>query len=366
MNILHTETLDGWGGQQNKIIKELIATRKQGHQVFLLCNPNTAIGVRARDLKFTVYEYTINRLTQLTTALIYTLRLIRKLKIDVLITHSSSDSWMGGLAGRLSRGRPVLIRERHNLHTIVGWPSSILHRRIFHRLLAVSDAVRDYLVHDVKVKPERVLVLNSVVDVDSFDAIKSTIRQELNIPMEAKVFGMFSILRVNKGIYDFLEIVKRLLPRHSNTYAVFGGKTNPHRIAEFTQELKAANVDPHFVRWTGFRSDVANVMKGYDVFVFPSHTEGWPNALMEAMAASLPIVAYDIRPMSDLINNGENGFIVPFKNLDSMAECVDKLLVDVELRRRISANSHRMARLYHDVARIEDNIREILRTVTHG
>ena len=364
MNILHTETLGGWGGQQNKVIKELVATRNLGHTVHLLCNPGTPIGDRARELGIAVHEYPMNKWTHFTTAIPRALRLIRELEIDVMITHSSSDSWMGSIAGRLSSRKPKVLRERHNLHTIVGWPSTFQHRRLFHRLLAVSTTVRDYLVGEVKVPPERVLVLNSVVDVDGFDAVTSTIRRELNIPTDARVVGMFSILRVNKGIYDFVEMVQRLLPGCPDTYAVFGGKTNPNRIKECNAKLESAGVDLRFVRWTGFRPDVANVMKGYDVFVFPSHTEGWPNVLMEAMAAGLPIVAYDMRPMSDLIENGENGFTVPFGDIDALAARTRQLLDDRALRERMAGTSYRRARERHHVTQLEARIREILTAVT--
>jgi len=366
MNILHTETLGGWGGQQNKIVKELVATRELGHWVGLLCNPGTPIGERARELNIPVYEYPMNQWTQFSTAIPYALDLIKRLNIDVLITHSSSDSWMGGLAGRLSRRRPVLLRERHNRHTIVGWPSAFLHRRVFHRVLAVSTTVRDYLVEDVGVAPGRVMVLNSVVDVDAFDAVTSSIRQELEIPMQARVVGMFSILRVNKGIYDFVQMVERLMPRHPDTYVVFGGKTNPDRIAECNGRLEAAGVDLRRVRWTGFRPDVANVMKGYDVLVFPSHTEGWPNVLMEAMASGLPIVSYDMRPMSDLVENGVNGYTGPFGDIEALATRTGELLEDAGRRRRMAATSYRMARERHDVSGLAGRIREILTAVKRG
>ncbi len=366
MNILHTETLGGWGGQQNKVIKELVATRELGHGVFLLCNPGTPIGQRARELDITVYEYPMNQWTQFTTAALYALDLIHKLEIDVLITHSSSDSWMGGFAGRLSRRKPVLMRERHNLHSIVGWPSIWLHRFLFHYLLAISETVKDYLTDQIGVAPEKILILPSVVSVRDFEAVQSGIRQELSIPPDARVFGMFSLLRVNKGIYDFLEVVKSILPKHKNTYAIFGGKTNPDRIAEFTRELESSGIDTRFVRWTGFRQDVANVMKGYDVFVFPSHSEGLGTVLLEAMAAGLPVVTYDKRPMSDLVVNGENGYAVAFGDLEALAEKIQYLLENEEERRQMAQRSLGMAKAHHDEPKLKTAMRAILEVASSG
>ncbi len=365
MNVLHTETLQGWGGQQNKVIKELVATRDLGHAVFLLCGPGTEIGARARNAGVTVFEFPMTRWTY-HKSIPFTLQLIEKLNIDVLITHSSADSWMGAIAGRLARRKVIAMRERHNLHTIVGWPSKWLHRKLFHRLLAVSQKVKDYLVEEIQVQAEKVLLLNSVVNVAAFEHAQSTIRQELGIPADALVIGMFSILRVNKGIYDFREIVARMLPANPNTYAIFGGKTNPDRIREFSEYFRQHGVDPGHVKWTGYREDAANVMKGFDVFVFPSHSEGWPNVLLEAMACGLPVVTYDIRPMSDMIENGATGFTVPFQDFDLLAQRTGQLLRDAGLRRELGRAALAAAKQRFDEAGLKENVRGILEAVTRG
>ena len=362
MNILHTETLGGWGGQQNKVIKELAATRDLGHTAYLLCNPETAIGDKAREMGFQVFEYPMNKLTY-HKSIPYALRLIKELEIDILITHSSSDSWMGGIAGRLSSRKVKTVRERHNMHTIVGWPSKWLHRSLFHHVLAISDTIRDYLVDTIGVSPEKMLSLPSVVDVEQFDRTESTIREELNIPRDAFVFGMFSILRVNKGIYDFLEVIKHILPKYPNAYAIYGGKTNDNRIRELKEKMAGAGVDMQRVRWTHFREDAANVIKGYDVFVFPSHSEGLGTVLLEAMAARLPLIAYDKRPMSDLVRNGCNGFTVPFGDTKMMAEQVEALLLDSDLRKRCGANSYEFVTNKYDQKHLGRNIETMLGAV---
>jgi glycosyltransferase involved in cell wall biosynthesis len=358
MNIMHTETLAGWGGQQNKVIKEMIAARELGHNVYLLCNPETNISQRAKDIGITVFEYPINKLTYF-KSIPFAMQLFKSLQIDILITHSSADSWMGGIAGRLSSRKIITLRERHNLHTIVGWPSKWLHRRLFNGILAVSQKVKDYLVDEIGADPEKVFVLNSVVNVAVFDKVQSTIRQELSIPEDALVIGMFSILRVNKGIYDFLEIIKRVLPEKLNTYAIFGGKTSQKRIDEFRKTLQDAGVDITRVKWTGYRDDVPNVMRGFDVFVFPSISEGWPNVLLEAMAARLPSVAYDVRPMSDMIVDGATGFTVPLQDVEEMADKVRVLLDHSDLRMKFGQAAYDLVNAKYDERHLKTHINRL-------
>ena len=91
MNIIQTETLKGWGGQQNKVINECLALKKQGHEVILICNPNADIISFAEEKNINFITYPMNK-RNFHKTIPFFLKLFKTKKIDLIITHGSTDS----------------------------------------------------------------------------------------------------------------------------------------------------------------------------------------------------------------------------------------------------------------------------------
>ena len=115
LNILHTETLKGWGGQQNKVIKELINTKKLGHKVYLLANPNADIINKAKKHGIEVITKEMNKKTILPSSF-FLRKFIKNNNIDLVISHGSTDSWIVAITKLFTKIKAI--RERHNLYEI--------------------------------------------------------------------------------------------------------------------------------------------------------------------------------------------------------------------------------------------------------
>jgi len=98
----------------------------------------------------------------------------------------------------------------------------------------------------------------------------------------------------------------------------------------------------------GVRDDVPEILKACDLFVFPSHTEGMPNALLEAMAAGCAIVCTDVPGNRDLITDGETGLTVPARDSNALADAVVKLLGSRDLSDRLGAAASTLAKASFD------------------
>ena len=123
MNILHTESSNGWGGQEIRILKEALGLRLRGHEVVLAVVRGGKLADYARKEGFTVYEIDFRRSLAL-FALKNLLSILRRHRIDVVNTHSSLDAWLGGIAARLS-GRMV-VRTRHLSTPVRGGLNALL------------------------------------------------------------------------------------------------------------------------------------------------------------------------------------------------------------------------------------------------
>ncbi len=101
MPILHTESSNGWGGQEIRILKEAIGLRSRGHEIIFAVVRGGKLVDQARKAGFTVYEIDFHR-SKAFSALRDLLKIIRKHKISIVNTHSSLDSWLGGIAGKIA------------------------------------------------------------------------------------------------------------------------------------------------------------------------------------------------------------------------------------------------------------------------
>lgn len=109
------------------------------------------------------------------------------------------------------------------------------------------------------------------------------------------------------------------------------------------------------VELLGERDDVPEILAGADVFVLSSLSEGMPIAVLEAMAAGLPVVATAVGGVPEVVVEGETGFLVPPGNAEELTRALERLLADRELRRRMGAAGRRRAELLFDVPRFRED-----------
>jgi glycosyltransferase EpsD len=183
-----------------------------------------------------------------------------------------------------------------------------------------------YYIHGVGVDSERIRT-------EHIDAEK--IRREHNIPTEAILLISIGELNQNKNHSTTLRALKFLLDRGiDNFYYIICGIGNK-RDALLTQ-IATAGLETH-VKLLGWRDDAIALLKSSDIFLFPSFREGLSKALMEAMAAGLPVICSDIRGNRDLIKQGEGGLLLRPDDADGFAEAVRKLANDAALRAAMGA-----------------------------
>ncbi|WP_456470584.1 glycosyltransferase family 4 protein [Caminibacter sp.] len=354
MNILHTETLKGWGGEQNKVINEMVLLRELGHNVYLICNPNSKIAKKAKDLGFEVTELSMNKKNFFKTVPFF-LKFIKEKNIDIVFTHGHTDTVIGALASKFSSKKPKFIRERHNLFPVNSFLSRQLHKRLADKVCVLSEAIRDYFL-SIGVREEKLFILPSVIDIEKFDKTKSTFRDEFNIPSDATVVGMFTSLYRKKGVYDFIEVVKNIIHKYENVYFIFGGEYR-RSVGEVIQETFK---NEKRVILTGYREDAANVMRGFDIFVFPSYSEGLGTVLLEAMASKLPSVVYNQKPMSDLIKDGERGLCAAYKDVKDLQTKIEKLINEPDFAEKLGKNAYKYVSDNYTMPVLKNRLKELL------
>jgi glycosyltransferase involved in cell wall biosynthesis len=173
-----------------------------------------------------------------------------------------------------------------------------------------------------------------------FTSSRQQTRAMLQIPGDALVVSVIANLIGYKGHRDLVEalaLVKDQLPGPWRLLAI--GRDDGIG-AELKSHAAALNIADN-IMWLGERSDVDELLSASDIFVLPSHQEGFSNALLEAMAASLPAIATAVGGNADAVVNNETGLLVPPSKPRALAAAILRLVQDPGLRHSFAAAGRR-------------------------
>ena len=263
-------------------------------------------------------------------------RLIRERKIDILQTHDAQTRRLGVLAAAITGVRHVT--------SVHGWIFNDRKQQtakwIDARLIGLADraiAVSGRLGEELTaagVPASRLTVVRNAVLLGDYGSKGSgeAVRAEFNIPRDHRVISIIGRISAEKGHEVFLAAAKRILERHpKTTFMIVGDGPLRARVGEAAQELGIAS---HVV-FTGHRAKTHDIYGATDVIVISSFTEGIPNVLLEAYAYEMPAVATDVGGVGEVMQDGVSGWLVQPGDPEIIADKVNGLLADDNLRERM-------------------------------
>ncbi len=339
LRILHTESSMGMGGQEYRVLEEACGMAKRGHEVIVAIPKGSQMAPLAQQKKIAI-EFTASRKTAWISLVVTYLRIIRRYRIQVVNTHGSLDSWTASVAGRLSSLKPIIIRTRHKSTPISQtWRHQWLYKHLPHGVMTTSARIRRDLITRQTLDPSRTFSVPTGVDLGIFDVTHThkDLREEFGIGKECIVLGTVAFLRDYKGIHLCLEAVESL--RHkfpALRFLIAGDGPESSRLREKVNVLGIQK----YVHFAGFRSDVNRVLASLDIFVLPSTAgEGVPQAIIQAMAMGVPVVATSIGGIPEVVIHEETGMLAPVNNVEALAHSIRVVLNDASLRTKMTAKA---------------------------
>lgn len=334
---LHIDTARSWRGGQNQVLLTIDGLRAIGHRAALVAHPEGELRRRAAEGMELI---PLAPRTEVDLSAGWRLaRVIKRLAPDVVHAHDPHGVAMASLALSLgsasSSGRaPAFVASRRVDFRLKGNSFSRWKYRQVDCFIAASEAIRQMLVAD-GVPPERTVTVHEGVDVDRIAAVPPVnVHEAFWLPHGAPVVGNVAALVPHKGqrhLIDAAHIVMRDLP--DARFVILGeGELRPaleHQVHEF-------HLEKH-VLLPGFRTDVIGCIKGFDLFVMSSVTEGLGTSLLDAMACGRPIVATTAGGIPEVVVHGETGLLVPPRDHDALARAILALLADPARRERMAA-----------------------------
>src|SRR5512143_3521915 len=164
--VLHTEESDGWGGQEIRILAEMTGMKARGYDVLLATPGHTTIFARASEAGIETFEVPMDRRSFVRGTLALA-GIIRRRGVDIINTHSSRDSWMGGVAGRLAGAK--VLRTRHISSEIRKNPMSrLVYGPLCDGIMTTGEFIRGQLIRELGLDPAKVHSVPTGIDVEKF------------------------------------------------------------------------------------------------------------------------------------------------------------------------------------------------------
>lgn len=260
---------------------------------------------------------------------------------DLVHTHLGTSDFVGGLAAR-SLGVPVVStihevrQKRAGLRRAKGTIFDLTQRVCDDRVIVVSESARRAYLRQTWGMDKRVVQIYNGIDLDPAPGSGAAVRRELGIGPDELVVGMVSALRPEKGHDIAIEAVGRLRAQFGQLRLLIAGQGE---LAGELERLAAPLGDA--VVLAGRRTDVAAVFDALDVCLQPSRIDAFPTTLIEALAASVPVIASSVGGIPEIIEDGVTGVLLaPPPSAESLARELGSLLPDVPRRERLASAGH--------------------------
>lgn len=332
--ILHTEASTGWGGQEIRVILESGEFAKRGYRVLLACPAEARISAKAAEAGIEVINLPMPGPFN-PKAIRRLLSIIKSEQVDIIHTHSSRDSWLAGIAGRLSK-IPV-VRSRH-LSTPVGksWFTSFVYRSLPDKIITSGAEIKRMLVERNRIDPAKIVSIPAGVDTEEYNPEVSgaKVTEELGLKAAYPVVGCVAMLRSWKGHKDLFDAAVRVIKKYPEARFVIAGD-GPIRERLSTQ-IRTLGIEKSVIM-TGLRKDVPEIIAALDIFVLLSTaSEATSQVIPQALAIGRPVVATDVGGLPEIIEDNVTGLLIPKEDPAAIAGAIIKLADDKSLARRLA------------------------------
>lgn len=304
------------------LARELTA---RGHEIIFLCRPGSWIGKQAAADGFEVIDSDLNRwpadeLRRIT-------RIVHNRGVDLVHTHMSRAHFFGVLLRWMS-GVPC-VATAHSCRVQFHWMFNDL-------VIAVSDKTRRFQESYNLVRPHRIVTIHNFIDDRHIgqlqDSERREVRQSLGASDDDLLVGAVGAVFPRKGQLYLIRALPHLLEKTPNAkLLVVGDLDAKDYLAKVKAEAESLGVASRIV-WTGRRNDVSRILPALDMSVLASIEENFPLVILEAMAASVPVVATDVGGVAECIVPDKTGLLVPPCDPDALGHALASLATSPQRR----------------------------------
>jgi glycosyltransferase involved in cell wall biosynthesis len=364
--VLHVNTGKTWRGGEQQTVYLLRGLAERGLRAEAVFQAGGPAAQRAREVGASVHELPMRTEADLVAAAKIA-RLARRLGVNILHSHTAHAHTLASLAKNvLARGCRLVVHRRNEYRPGRGLLGlgRLKYRRGVDAYIAISNRNKEILV-DYGIEPWRIFTVRSVTDPQRFtDAAPNPgLRRELGIPEDACVAGNIGYLVTQKDHVNLLDAARIAIGKVPNLWIVIVG-SGPLR-AQVLRRAEELGLSERVVL-TGFRDDIPQLIRMFDLFALSSVAEGLGSVLLEVSACGCPIVATDAAGVREAVPDGEAAIIVPTKDPAALAAGIVRLATEPETARRLAAAARERVARYFTVDALTEQTLAVYRRVLAG
>ena len=329
-NILFINSITLYGGGEVWMLTVMNELAARGYKVSFICKPeaeiikysdNKSIDVLPLRIAGDFDPFTISQLT----------KIYKKRKIDIVVANVGKDIRLGGLAAKFNSGVSVIA-----LHQVDREIKNNLRYRFTYNSLADMIVVNSLATKNTLLKSaswlvdKKIKVVYHGIDYQKYSSGNTiNLRNQLGILPEEVIIGFVGRLSVQKGIKYMLDAFRLVVEKLKNVHLVIAGTGELEGLVkDFISEF---NLEKR-IHLLGFRNDIPDIMRTFDIFLLPSLWEGFGIVLIEAMAAGKPVIATKTSSIPEIVADGKSGILVSPEDAESISDALLRLISAHEIR----------------------------------
>lgn len=281
-------------------------------------------------------------------------RHLQRRQIQVMHSYNFYSNVFAIPAARLA-GVPCVVASIRDTGVYLNAVQQRVHRAVCslaHCIVVNADAIRDWLIAD-GYDADRIKVIPNGLDTDAYARRRggTAVREALGLAPDARMVVVLARINRDKGIDCFVDAAARIAKRFpSAEFVIVGGDFKPHPDGKIPAEVAyRKEVEARALRagigdrlhFTGFRTDIPEILSESAVSVLPSFSEGLSNTLLESMAAGVPVVATNVGGTPEAVVDGQSGLLVPPRDVPALADAIARVLENDVLAARLADQGRR-------------------------
>jgi glycosyltransferase involved in cell wall biosynthesis len=293
-------------------------------------------------------------------------RWLRQQRVQILHSHNPRDYYLAAVAS--NQTHVVNVGSRHHLFPMRHRYLKRPFLRRFAAMIAVSGAVHRGLCASRVIDPARIVTIHNGIDVQRELPNRDGLRRQVQLGGATQVIGYVGRLCPDKGVETLLVALRLLLDAGKNDLLLFvvgddlsGGRYR-RKLKGMTRELELEES----VHFFGYVDDAARAAADFDIQVICSQAEPFGLVTLEAMAHQHPVVATASGGSLEIVRDGIDGFLVPPGDAKVLADRLQRLLAEPQLRRRLGARGRARVEEKFSLARMLDRTETVYRAVLAG
>jgi glycosyltransferase involved in cell wall biosynthesis len=354
IRILHIDTEKTWrGGQQQAFNLHQGLIGKNIFSLFV-CNSNSELQKRLKQANLPNINIIMFGEIDLFAAFKIS-KICKSNNINIIQAHSGHAISIGLLIrlfhknGKLIGVRRVDFNISNNLLSKLKYNSKLLNK-----IVCVSDAIKNVLITD-KVSVQKLLTIHDGININRFNNIHflPELKKLYQIPIENIVVGTIAAFVGHKDYPNLINAAKIVCDKFNNvTFLALGDGELKHEMEILVNQL---NIKRRFI-FVGFKNNVGEYLKIFDIFVLSSKLEGLGTSILDAQSVGLPVVATKTGGIPEVIQNEKNGILVEPQNPQKLAQTIINLINDNNKRKRLGIESKVSVKKFSIENNIEQNI----------